>query len=238
MHSKVLKAMMVATLAAAPIAAQAGWDTSPGEQKGDILVRAGLSQINPQSENLQPFGGVAGVPVSTLVVDSDVTPTFDVTWMFMNHFGIELLAAYPFTHGIDIKPYSGASESRIGYVDVMPPTLSVVWRPFDDKRTLQPYVGIGMNWTLFSGEKLRGDWLATTALPSNTKLEMDDSFGGAGVIGFDFFPGEAKKWFANVNVRYIGITSSSSVKAPNVVQPVSAGGAEKPATRGPAKEPL
>ena len=32
MYSKALKAMVVATLATAPLAAQA-WDTAPGEQK-------------------------------------------------------------------------------------------------------------------------------------------------------------------------------------------------------------
>ena len=87
MYSKFLKAMVVATLAAAPLAAQA--DTAPGAQKGDWIVRVGLSQINPKGENVQPFGGFAGIPVSTLVVDSDLSPTFDVTYMFMEHFGVE-----------------------------------------------------------------------------------------------------------------------------------------------------
>ena len=64
MYSKVLKAMVVATLAAAPLAAQA-WDSAPGEQKGDFLFRVGVSQVNPQAENLQPVGPVAGVPKST-----------------------------------------------------------------------------------------------------------------------------------------------------------------------------
>jgi outer membrane protein len=207
--------MVVATLAAVPFAAQAGWDWGLGEQKGDILVRAGLSQINPEADNAKPVGGDFGIPVSTLVIDSDVTPTFDVTWMFSNHFGIELLAAYPATHGIDLKPYSGG-KVRLGYVDVLPPTLSLVWRPFDETRSLQPYVGIGANWTLFSSEKLRGDTLAGTDLPSNTKLRLDDSFGGAGVVGLDFFPGEKKKWFANVNIRYIGITTDAALHVPGV----------------------
>ncbi len=77
-------------------------------------------------------------------MDSDVSATFDVTWMFHNNFGVELLAAYPFTHGIDVKPFAGG-RVRVGYTDLLPPTLSLVWRPFDDKATLQPYVGLGGN---------------------------------------------------------------------------------------------
>ena len=101
MHSKILRAMVVATLAAAPLAAQAGifTDTAPGAQKGDWIVRAGVSQVNPKPENLK-------LDDAYLVVDSDVSFTFDVTYMFMEHFGVELLGAYPFKHGIDAKPFA------------------------------------------------------------------------------------------------------------------------------------
>ena len=219
MHSKILKAMVVATLAAAPLAAQAGIfsDTAPGAQKGDWIVRAGLSQVNPKSENLQPFGPYAplGIPESTLVVDSDISPTFDVTYMFTNHFGIELLAAYPFTHGIDIKPFSGG-EARLAQTDHLPPTLSVVWRPFDDEAGIQPYIGVGVNYTLFSSEELRGDTLATLGLPADTDLELDDSVGPAGVVGVDFAVGPKKDWFLNANVRWIDIDTDAVIKVPNV----------------------
>ncbi len=218
MHSKFLQAMVVASLAAAPLAAQAQFfgDSAPGEQKGDWIVRAGFSQVNPEKENLQPI--LDGTPlVSTLVVDSDVSFTFDITKMFTNHFGVELLAAYPFTHGIDAKPYNGnINTARLGYTDHLPPTLSLVWRPMDDKATLQPYVGAGVNYTMFSGEKLRGDTLSALGLPSQSKLSLDDSVGMAGVVGLDWFPGEAKKWFLNAQARYIQIESDADGPVPAV----------------------
>jgi outer membrane protein OmpA-like peptidoglycan-associated protein len=159
-----------------------------------------------------PVGGVAGIPVSTLVVDSDISPTFDVTYMFTNTFGVELLLAYPFTHGIDLRPYSpgsGPAKIRAGNVDVLPPTLSLVWRPMGYEAAVQPYIGAGINYTMFSGEEVRG-------IPG-ASLKMDDSFGAAGVIGFDFFPGEAKKWFANINARYIMIESDAELSLPTAV---------------------
>jgi outer membrane protein W/outer membrane protein OmpA-like peptidoglycan-associated protein len=207
MYSKMLQAMVVATLAAAPLAVLA--DSAPGEQKGDWIVRAGFSQVNPKDENLQPVGGVLGIPVSTLVVDSDISFTFDVTYMFHNHFGVELLAAYPFTHGIDLKPYAGG-VARVGSVDHLPPTLSLVWRPAGYEKAVQPYVGVGVNWTLFSGEEIRG----SAGLPDKTKLSLDDSFGIAGVVGVDLFLGEAKKWFVNANVRWIDIESDAELSLP------------------------
>jgi outer membrane protein len=199
MHSKILKAMVVATLAAAPLAAQAGIfsDTAPGAQKGDWIVRAGLSQVNPKSENLDLDGAF-------VVVDSDISPTFDVTYMFSNHFGIELLAAYPFTHGIDLKP-EGGPDSRIAQTDHLPPTLSLVWRPFDDKATFQPYVGVGMNYTMFFNEQLRG-------APNSVDLKLDDSFGPAAVIGTDIALGEDKKWFLNAAVRWMDIDTDAEIE--------------------------
>jgi len=199
MHSKILKAMVVTTLAAAPLAAQAGIfsDTAPGAQKGDWIVRAGLSQVNPKSENLDLDGAF-------VVVDSDISPTFDVTYMFSNHFGIELLAAYPFTHGIDLKP-EGGPDSRIAQTDHLPPTLSLVWRPFDDKATFQPYVGVGMNYTMFFNEQLRN-------APNSVDLKLDDSFGPAAVIGTDIALGEDKKWFLNAAVRWMDIDTDVSIE--------------------------
>ena len=96
MHSKFLQAMVVASLAAAPVAAQAQFfgDSAPGEQKGDWIVRAGFSQVNPEKENLKPILA-PGPLASTLVVDSDVSFTFDITKMFTNHFGVCLLYTSP-----------------------------------------------------------------------------------------------------------------------------------------------
>ena len=158
MTSKILKAMVIASLAAAPFATYA--DSAPGEQKGDWIVRGGFGQINPKAENLR-----LNAPLNTfVVVDSDVSFVFDVTYMFTNQFGVELLAAWPFTHGIDLKPYAGG-ELRLGQTDHLPPTLSLVWRPFDDTKTFQPYVGVGVNWeAVWRGDQAA--WLFCSVSPA------------------------------------------------------------------------
>jgi outer membrane protein W/outer membrane protein OmpA-like peptidoglycan-associated protein len=216
MHSKILRAMVVATLAAAPLAAQAGifTDTAPGAQKGDWIVRAGVSQVNPKPENLSLGDD------SYLVVDSDVSFTFDVTYMFMEHFGVELLGAYPFKHGIDAKA-PGVSDVRVADTEHLPPTLSVVWRPMAYESTFQPYVGVGMNYTFFFNEQLRKGWLESAGLPRSSELQLDNSFGVAGLVGLDVFPTEKKDWFLNANVRWIDISSDASLKVPTSTVPGS-----------------
>ena len=242
MHSKILQAMVVATLAAAPLAALA--DTAPGEQKGDWIVRAGFSQVNPKEENLNlPNLNLTSLGLGTgafVVVDSDISFTFDVTYMFHNNFGVELLAAWPFTHGIDLKTYSG-TDTRIAHTDHLPPTVSLVWRPMGYEKAFQPYVGVGVNYTMFSGEETRG------AL-SGSSLKLDDSIGPAAVIGADWFPGEDKKWFLNANVRWINIETDAeldgaelgTVEIDPMVYTVNIGrrfGAPKPPPPPPAAAP-
>ncbi len=186
MSSRYLIPLAVAAALAAPVAAQAqdGGTYDPGKW----LFRVGISQINPEKENLD-------IGNAFVVVDSDLTPTATVEYMITPHIGTELMVAWPATHGIDLKPYNGAN-SRVGQVDVMPPTLSVNWH-FNPNGVWRPYVGAGVNYTLFSGEETRG------AL-SGSDLSLDDSIGAAGQVGIDV--GE-RNWFFNAVVRYIDMGS-------------------------------
>ncbi len=189
MSSRYLIPLAVAAALATPLAAQA--------EQGDWLFRVGLSQLNPEKENLD-LGN------AFVVVDDDVSPTFNVSYFLSNHISTELLAAWPFTHGVDLRPYSGGKQ-RVGHVDHLPPTLSLNWH-FNPNGVMRPYIGAGVNYTLFSGEETRG------AL-SGADLKLDDSFGAAGQVGIDIGQG---KWFFNANVRYIQIESDVELDGANL----------------------
>ncbi|MGB5103120.1 MAG: OmpW family outer membrane protein, partial [Steroidobacteraceae bacterium] len=191
MLSRYLIPLAVAAALATPLAANAA--------QGDWLFRVGLSQVNPKEENLQID---LGEPVGNafIVVDSDISPTFNITYMLTDHIGTELLAAWPFTHGIDLKPYSGGGE-RIAYVDHLPPTLSLQWH-FNPNGTWRPYVGAGINYTMFSSEETRGAF-------NGTKLKLEDSFGPAAQVGVDI--GVSQNWFVNLDVRWIDIDADAEL---------------------------
>jgi outer membrane protein W/outer membrane protein OmpA-like peptidoglycan-associated protein len=186
MSSRYLIPLAVAAALATPIAAHAQEGTY---DPGKWLVRVGLSQINPDNENLQ-------IPGAFVVVDSDITPTATVEYMITPHIGTELLVAWPATHGIDLKGFAPNTDSRVGNVDVMPPTLSLNWH-FNPNGVWRPYVGAGINYTLFSGEETRG------AL-SGLDLSVDDSIGAAGQVGIDI---GQRNWIFNANVRYIDMST-------------------------------
>jgi outer membrane protein W len=193
--------LAVAAVLAAPVVASA--DVAPGQPKGDWLFRVGFSQVNPDKTNLE-------TPLGDLVVDDDVSPTFNISYFITNHISTELLAAWPFTHGIDLKTGApGDDKTRIGYTDHLPPTLSLNWH-FNPNGTFRPYIGAGVNYTLFSSEELKsaGQDALEPVVGTGAKLKLDDSFGAAGQVGVDIGQGN---WFFNANIRYIQIESDAEI---------------------------
>ena len=196
MSSRYLIPLAVAAALAAPVAAQA--QEAGTYDPGKWLFRVGISQINPDSYNLR-------LPDSNaLVVDSDLTPTGTIEYMITPHIGTELLLAWPATHGIDLDTGSRPLD-RVAQVDVLPPTLSLNWH-FNPNGMFRPYIGAGVNYTLFSGEESRG------AL-SGARVKLDDSIGAAGQVGVDI---GQRNWFFNANVRYIDMSSDVELNGADI----------------------
>ena len=170
------------------------------KEKGDWIVRAGVSYIDPKSNN-----GSLVIPEldldSTIRVDSAAMLTFDGTYMITDNFGVELLAALPFKHDISVD---GLGE--VGSTKHLPPTLSAVYH-FNTSGKWQPYVGAGVNWTIFFDENEKG---VLDDLDANLKLK--DSWGLAAVVGIDVMLTDTM--FINGNIRYMDIDSDVKITVP------------------------
>jgi outer membrane protein W/outer membrane protein OmpA-like peptidoglycan-associated protein len=207
MSSRYLIPLAVAAALAAPIAANA-WDLDayPGQPKGDWIFRLGWTDVNPQDRNVR----VSNDPNAWLVADQGTSLSGTITYMITDNIGTELLLAYPFTHGIDVKGQLQGGGGRIGYVDQLPPTLSLQWH-FNPDGVIRPYIGVGLNYTMYSSESLKqgnvNSLLGTSGY--KYKLSMNDSFGAAGQVGVDWRLSE--HWLLNTEIRYIGISSKGKV---------------------------
>jgi outer membrane protein len=222
--SRFSKSLLVAGalgLAVAAIPAQA--------EQGDWVLKGGVTMVSPKSGNLKPSGldGVVPDPFnisianSSIEVDDGTSFGFTVTYMLTDNWAIDLLAAYPFKHDIGLKgtftdllPPGGSFTDtvKIGETKHLPPTISVQYHFLPDAM-FSPYVGVGLNMTMFSSEKLNSDAQALLeALGlTNAKLQLDTSTGVAGQIGADFnFSGG---WLLNADIRYIDIGTKAKVKA-------------------------
>lgn len=173
------------TLVSIALLAAAASNSALAMDQGDWLIRFGLSNVDPKSNN-HP----------ALSVDSAASATFNFTYMMTDNWGVELLAAYPFEHDIYL-----VDGPKVGSTKHLPPTVSLQYHFLPDA-TFQPYAGFGVNYTHFFSEKLFGPL-------EGAALDLDASWGFAGEVGADIMLGET--WFLNVNLRYIGIETDAAV---------------------------
>jgi outer membrane protein len=170
------------------------------KEKGDWIIRAGVTYIDPKSDN----GTLVVDPLDfegTIRVDSATMLTFDGTYMFSDNFGLEVLAALPFKHDISVD---GLGE--VASVKHLPPTVSGVWN-FNPSGTWQPYVGLGVNWTIFFDESEKG-----FLEDNDASLKLSNSLGFAAVFGLDVMLTE--RMFLNGNIRYMDIESDAKITIP------------------------
>ena len=162
------------------------YGTSAWAEAGDFLVRVGASMVDPKSDNH---------PV--VEVDSGSTLTFNGTYFMTDQWAVELLAALPFKHDID-----AVGGGNIGETKHLPPTLSVQYHFMPDQ-PVRPYIGAGLNYTIFFEEDLDG-----------ADLSLDNSLGWAAQIGVDIDLTESM--FLNADVRYIDIETDAKVNSTSI----------------------
>lgn len=145
-------------------------------QQGDWLIRAGVGHVAPDDSS----SAVTGVPGSKVEVDSATNLAVNLTFMLSDRWGVELLGALPFKHDIN-GAGSISGLGKIAETKQLPPTLVVLYN-FAPKANVRPYAGVGLNHTIFFGEK------ATGAIKSGglaNDIELDSSTGLAAEIGVD-----------------------------------------------------
>ena len=170
---------------------------SMGFEAGEWLLRAGAANVDPDSSN----GNIAALSNAKVEVDDDTQLGLNVAYFVTDNVAVELLAATPFKHDIDV---GGAAA---GDTKHLPPTLTANWYPASSDSAYQPYLGVGLNYTIFFEDQLNA---ATATALSATDLEIDDSFGLSAQIGLDYQISDTL--FLNAQVRYIDISTDATVK--------------------------
>lgn len=160
---------------------------------GDVLVRARAIGVFPSGSS----GHVNTIPDSKVKVSNAWTGEVDFTYMWTRHIGTELILAAT-EH--EIKGAKALNGTKIGNTWVLPPTLTVQYHFMPDYN-LQPYVGVGVNYTLFFNKHCSID---------DTKLNLSNSWGAAFQAGVDYFFNEC--WFVNVDAKYIFMETKAHLR--------------------------
>ena len=173
---------------------------------GDFYVRVGATNVNPDDPNgdIDLSAVDPALAKQDIDVDDAWSLTFTGSYQWTENWAVELLAAYPFEHDIEVD-----GLGKVGSTKHLPPTLSLQYH-FLPKGKFQPYVGAGLNYTIFFDDGAEG---VLSDLGGDLEIE-DDSFGLACQVGFDYMFND--QWFINLDLRYINIETKAKVTIPGV----------------------
>lgn len=202
MKSRLIAAALIAaavTPAATPAAAE----------QGDWLVRLRGIVVAPTEKS----GAVLpAFPTGKVSVDNAYAPELDFTYFLTNHIGAELILA---TTKHDINGAGALSGlGRIADARVLPPTLTVQYHFLPQER-VRPYVGVGLNYTIFYDE---GATAALTGALGPTTVGLRDSVGYAFQAGVDI--DITKRFFFNADVKYIDINTRATLDSGGTINRV------------------
>lgn len=182
----LLAALAVAT--ALPAAAQS---------KGDWTLGVGAHNVDPKSDNGSLDATALGLgPLPPTEVGNSVRPTITAEYFIADNLGIEVLAALPFQHDIEVR-----GVGKVGSTKHLPPVVSLQYH-FANASKATPFVGVGVNYTTFFSEETEG------AL-AGTELKLGNSWGLAAHLGVDFAVGERSA--IRVDARWADIDSDVKV---------------------------
>ena len=160
--------LLVAGMVAAA-AAQAG--------QGDWVTRVRATYLDYSN-------GQNSLPV-LVKADSRLIPEIDFSYYLTDNVSTELVLTYP--QKVDIS----VNGNQAGSVTALPPTLLAQYHFGEVDSAFAPYVGAGLNLTLFGGRGL---------LNGGAHISKS-SVGVAGQVGADFALSGA--WSLNVDLKYV-----------------------------------
>lgn len=146
------------------------------KQKGDILVRVRAVHFAPVANGTTNAGGDAWI-------NHDNVPELDFTYFFTDNIAVELILATT-RHKVNVR---GVAD--LGEVSLIPPVLTLQYH-FNPKDRFSPYVGAGINYTIFYDKDKSSEI---------TSVDYDDSFGWALQVGFDVAVND--RWSINFDVK-------------------------------------
>lgn len=171
-------------LAMTTLAAACVFTAAPAFAANDSpwMVRARIIAVAPDADAHLDIGG-------NVDVDTSAAPELDFSYFFSKNWAAELILATT-KHEV---VHSDAGD--LGSAWVLPPTLTVQYHIDPDSNVFRPYVGVGINYSIFY------------SVDDHPGLRMDygDSFGLAFQAGFDVPVGNG--WSLNADVKKIYINT-------------------------------
>lgn len=172
-------AALLATTAVVAIASTAQAQEFKGIKAGDIVVRARGVWVAP-SESGDIKNSALGT-IGSVKVDNDFIPEVDATYFVTPNIGVNLIAG---TSRHKVTGDTILGSVNVGKVSLLPPVLTVTYHPLSNSQ-FNPYIGAGINYTLFYREDAAN--ARNAAGLAITGTDYKNRFGWALQAGADFY---------------------------------------------------
>ena len=133
-----------------------------------------------------------------------VVPEVDLSYFLTDNIAFELIAATT-PHKMKDKG-STLGDVYLGTVWLLPPTLTAQYH-FMPKSPVSPYVGAGVNYTVFYNADAPG-----TTVKS---ISYDNNFGWALQAGIDY--NIAGRWFLNADVKKLFLSTKAHINGGTII---------------------
>lgn len=186
-HTKTLLAVALLSM---------GISSAYAQSAGSWLIRGGITHITPDvtSGNLS----APSLPGTQTDVKSATQVSGGVTYMYTDHFAVDLPLALPFRHDL-VGSGAIAGVGKIGDVKVLPITVFAQYRFLEAQASLRPYVGLGLTYANFFAERGSGVLTGLTNPGGTpTRLSIDDRWGITPQVGLIARINE--RWFFDVSI--------------------------------------
>lgn len=179
------------TFAAAPSFAPVPAEWSPW------LVRVRVLGVLPDPGAKLSAGGAPLNGAGVSITDSAI-PELDISYFLTRNIAAELILGVT-RH--DIQGAGTLAGTRIGSTWILPPTLTLQYH-FDGFGPIKPYVGAGVNYSVFFGERERGGF---------TSFRLTNSVAPALQAGIDVMLDS--HWGLNVDVKKLFLDTKVKLNA-------------------------
>ena len=168
-----------------------------GQEARELHMRVRATGVVPiENATIETIGG-------NVNVTNNLIPEVDFTYYFTKNIAAELILGTSKHEVVAVNTALGNLD--LGRVMLLPPTLNLQYH-FYPTKNLKPYIGAGLNYTIFYDE---GQGKGRNAAITN--VDYDNNLGYSFQLGFDYKINDKLYW--NVDVKKVYLNTDVEVGA-------------------------
>jgi outer membrane protein len=170
------------------------------DDDGSWEIRLRAVYLDPANKS-DPIAALE-VPANAIHINDKVLPDLDFEYFFTPNWSTELVLTYPQSQKVTVEHSALGGPTEIGTFKHLPPVLTAKY-DFLPNSDFQPYLGVGVNFTLLTDVDLNVPTVGGLDLHKRT------SWGPAAQAGFDYRI--APHWYLNLDVKWAELRTHATL---------------------------